>query len=240
MLLLSITLTITAVLLYVLSPSLLLYSAPPWPVYVLLLGALVAAFLSGRRTRMLVVAVTVVLGVAVFYPHSVKTRTSTAELAIVVGDTFPAVTLPTSNGTVFSSVALRGRSAALYLFYRGDWCPFCRTELAAINEYYGAIRDAGVELYAGSVDPPEVSQRLRERLGVPFTFLADPHGELLDALGIRHRAGRDGQDIAYPAEILVDSDGIVRWTFRADSYRQRADPDHVLAASAALPPSIPP
>jgi len=75
---------------------------------------------------------------------------------------------------------------------------------------------------------------LRERLGVPFTFLADTDGSLLDVLGIRHRGGHAGEDIAYPAQILVDRDGIVRWTFRADSYRQRAHPDEILEAIAAL------
>ncbi|MFO7476897.1 MAG: redoxin family protein, partial [Methyloceanibacter sp.] len=81
---------------------------------------------------------------------------------------------------------------------------------------------------------PDTSERLRQRLAVPFTFLSDEHGELLDALGIRHRGGHEGNDIAYPAQVLVDKDGTVRWTFRADSYRQRAHPDDILSAIDAM------
>ena len=88
-----------------------------------------------------------------------------------------------------------------------------------------------------SVDPPETSRRLRERLRTRFTFLSDADGVLLDALGIRHRNAHQGRDIAFPTALLVDADGIVRWTFQADTYRQRARPQEVFAAIEALPPS---
>ncbi len=86
-----------------------------------------------------------------------------------------------------------------------------------------------------SVDPPEVSKRLRKRLNSRFTFLSDPEGVLLDALSIRHREARDdGGDIAYPTAVLVDAAGIVRWTFQSDTYRERARPEDIFAAIAAL------
>jgi peroxiredoxin len=86
-----------------------------------------------------------------------------------------------------------------------------------------------------SVDPPAASRRLKERLESRFTFLADPQGVLLDGLGIRHRGGRnDGVDIAYPTAVLVDADGVVRWIFQSDSYRERARADEIFAAIAEL------
>lgn len=87
-----------------------------------------------------------------------------------------------------------------------------------------------------SVDPPAASRRLRDHLGVHFTFLADQEGVLLDGLGIRHRRGRnDGVDIAYPTAVLVDGGGVVRWTFRSDTYRERARSEEIFAAIEALP-----
>jgi peroxiredoxin len=86
-----------------------------------------------------------------------------------------------------------------------------------------------------SVDPPASSRRLKQRLESRFTFLADPQGVLLDGLGIRHRGGRnDGVDIAYPTALLVDGDGVVRWIFQSDSYRERARADEIFAAIAEL------
>ena len=58
-------------------------------------------------------------------------------------------------------------------------------ELGQLQEYYERIRALGVELFAVSVDPPEASasQALRRRLGLDFTFLCDPNGEVLDQHG---------------------------------------------------------
>lgn len=81
-----------------------------------------------------------------------------------------------------------------------------------------------------SVDPPEVSARLKQRLEADFSFLSDPDGGLLDALGIRHRTGGERGDIAFPTAILVDERGVVRWTFQSDTYRERAHPDEIFRA----------
>lgn len=89
-------------------------------------------------------------------------------------------------------------------------------------------------LYAVSVDPPEISKALKERLESNFIFLCDSEGTLLDALGIRHRNGQPGRDIAFPAAILVDSKGIVRWTYESETYRQRARPDDIFRAIERL------
>jgi peroxiredoxin len=101
--------------------------------------------------------------------------------------------------------------------------------------YYGQIQQQGVQLFAVSVDPPEASEALRRHLKCDFTFLTDPNGEVLDRLNIRHRGGHEGRDIAYPAQILVDQNGIVRWTYQSDDLRVRARPEQIFAAIAALP-----
>jgi peroxiredoxin len=102
--------------------------------------------------------------------------------------------------------------------------------------YYDRIQERGAQLFAVSVDPPQASEALRQRLDVDFTFLSDADGRLLDLLNIRHGGGRnDGEDIAYPAQVLVDRDGIVRWTYESTNFRVRARPEEVFAALAESP-----
>ena len=92
-----------------------------------------------------------------------------------------------------------------------------------------------MDLFAVSVDPPAVSRRLQDRLHSRFTFLADPEGKLLDAVGIRHRGGRnDGLDIAYPTAVLVDAAGVVRWIFQSGTYRERARAEQIFGAIEEL------
>ncbi len=87
-----------------------------------------------------------------------------------------------------------------------------------------------MELFAVSVDPPETSKGLKQRLNSSFTFLCDSDAVLIDALNIRHRDSPGHGDIAFPTAVLVDSKGIVRWTYESETYRQRARPEEVFRA----------
>jgi peroxiredoxin len=114
------------------------------------------------------------------------------------------------------------------------------TELGELRKSYDKIAARGVEVVAVSVDPPEVSERLRRRLGLEIRFLSDPDATLMDPLHIRHRGGRPGflspaegaagADIFLPTTFLLDGDGVIRWIYRPDTYRVRASPREVLAA----------
>jgi peroxiredoxin len=47
-------------------------------------------------------------------------------------------------------------------------------------------------------------------------------------------AGIEGQDIARPAEFLVDSSGIVRWVNLTENYWVRARPEQMLDVARTL------
>jgi peroxiredoxin len=85
------------------------------------------------------------------------------------------------------------------------------------------------------VDPPEVSRDLREQAGYTFTFLSDPKAEVIRRYDLVHAgAGINGQDIARPAEFLLDSSGTVRWVNLTENYWVRARPEQVLEAAKTL------
>ena len=95
--------------------------------------------------------------------------------------------------------------------------------------------EVGIRPVAISVDPPEVSRDLCEKAGYTFTFLSDPKAEAIRRYDLVHAgAGEDGQDIARPAEFLVDSTGTVRWVNLTENYWVRARPEQVLEAAKTL------
>ena len=68
-----------------------------------------------------------------------------------------------------------------------------------------------------------------------FTFLSDPKAEVIRRYDLLHAgAGVNGQDIARPAEFLVDSSGVIRWTNLTDDYRVRARPDQLIEQAGEL------
>ena len=86
-----------------------------------------------------------------------------------------------------------------------------------------------------SVDTPEMSRELCRKAGYTYTFLSDPKAEVIRRYDLLHSgAGANGQDIARPAEFLLDSAGVVRWINLTKDYRVRARPDQIIEAAKAL------
>jgi peroxiredoxin len=84
------------------------------------------------------------------------------------------------------------------------------------------------------VDPVATNAELARTAGLEFPILSDPDLRTIDAYGLRHVAGHDGHDIALSASVLIDADGMVRWTSVTRNVRLRPSPGEVLAAIDVL------
>ena len=86
-----------------------------------------------------------------------------------------------------------------------------------------------------SVDSPEDSRKLVQEAGYTFPFLSDPKAEAARRYDLVHAgAGIEGQDVARPAEFLVDSTGTVRWVNLTENYMVRARPEQILEAANSI------
>ena len=98
-------------------------------------------------------------------------------------------------------------------------------------------------MVAISVDPPEISEKLRRKLDLPMTIVSDVNGTLMDPLRIRHDGGmpldliagevakvNPSRDLFLATNFLLDEDGVIRWIYRPDTYRMRASFDELIAA----------
>jgi peroxiredoxin len=95
--------------------------------------------------------------------------------------------------------------------------------------------EAGIRPVAISVDTPEESRDLSQQAGYTFMFLSDPKADAIRRYDVLHAgAGIEGQDIARPAEFLVDSSGVVRWVNLTENYWIRARPEEILEAAKTL------
>ncbi len=97
------------------------------------------------------------------------------------------------------------------------------------------FEEVGIRPVAISVDTPEVSRDLSQKAGYTFTFLSDPKADVIRRYDLLHAgAGIKGQDIARPAEFLVDSSGTVRWVNLTENYWVRARPEQILEVAKTL------
>ena len=87
-----------------------------------------------------------------------------------------------------------------------------------------------------SVDKPEESLDLARKAGYTFTFLSDGSAEVIRRYDLLHpKGGANGQDIARPAEFLLDSSGVIRWVNLTEDLRVRARPEQIIEEAKRLP-----
>lgn len=104
------------------------------------------------------------------------------------------------------------------------------------------MKDENIKLYALSVDPPDASTKLAEKIAsdgkgnVGFSLLSDPDHKTIDAYGLRDPAykGQDVDGIPHPAVYIINKDGKVSWARIESDYRKRPTNAELRAALNTL------
>ena len=103
-------------------------------------------------------------------------------------------------------------------------------------------KDENVRLYAISVDGPDVTRSLAEKIAsdgkgkIGFPLLSDPDHKVIDAYGLTDPAykGQNIDGIPHPAVYIIDKNGKVTWAKIESDYRKRPTNDELRTALDAL------
>ena len=204
------------------------------------LGVILAVLGLVARGSIATTIVTVVSGLAWF----VLTRRELAlkgsdRLKVRPGDRLPGFKLLTTDRRDVTDQDLVANAPALLVLYRGWWCPSHKAQLDEIVDAHQRLSDAGLTVYAGSVDSPEESQAVQDRVGNKITILCDVPDSLLDEIGVRDERGATWYDrlifgakqqaISMPAAMVVGKGGLIVYARRSTRVDDRPAPEQILA-----------
>jgi peroxiredoxin len=129
----------------------------------------------------------------------------------------PDFTLPDQDGNEVSLSDFAGSKLVL-AFYPLDFSPGCSHQLGVYQEVLGEIESRGASLVGVSVDSAFCHSAFREHLGLTMPLLADfhPKGEMSSAYG----AYREDRGANNRSLVLVDEDGVVRWSHASPSTKE--------------------
>ena len=146
-----------------------------------------------------------------------------------VGSVAPDFTLPSTSGSEVTLSGLRGKNVLL-AFFPLAFTGTCTAELCAFTEDHGAFRDAGAELLPISVDSIPTLREFKAKERISVDLLSDFKREVSRRYGTlledRFHSNR--------AYVLIDRDGIVRWTFAEEATRNRRENAELLERIRAL------
>jgi peroxiredoxin len=153
---------------------------------------------------------------------------------LAVGTPAPAIALPDTTGATWSlETALARSQKVVVVFYRGEWCLFCRSQLGELQAASEDFAAQGAELVAVSVDSPALSAKLVAGLGLRYPVLSDVGRESIRAYGVDDAENQ----LAWPAIVAVQrtsSGPQIAWVWTADKQRERIPATEVVAALEAL------
>ncbi|HEU4474790.1 MAG TPA: redoxin domain-containing protein [Gemmatimonadales bacterium] len=155
--------------------------------------------------------------------------TATATGLPAVGSAAPDFTLPSTSGSDVTLSKLRGRNV-LIAFFPLAFTRVCTTEMGSFSEDYGAFADANTEVLPISVDSIPTLREFKAKENISVDLLSDFKREVSRRYGTlledRFHSNR--------AYILIDRDGIVRWTFAEESTGNRRENAELLERIRAL------
>jgi thiol-disulfide isomerase/thioredoxin len=123
----------------------------------------------------------------------------TSVYAIEEGKLAPVFTAKLLDGKTFSTESAKGE--VVIVNFWATWCPPCRQEMPAFENYYQKYKNQGVRVVAVSLDEPSELAKVREVMR-EFSFDAALEGES------QHKGY--GRIWRLPLTFVIDRKGILR------------------------------
>lgn len=151
-----------------------------------------------------------------------------------VGQKLPDFVALDESGNSVSSSELIGAPAVI-LFIRGNWCPFCNKQVEGLTQHYKDIVELGAKLIFITPKPLDTTRRVADFFKVDFDFWLDDSLHITKDLGLLHPKGvpdnyrkEFGEDTVWPTSVLVDAEGIIRYSHLSNFIIDRPNPQALL------------
>ncbi len=176
---------------------------------------------------------------------------ATADPILKVGDTIENFTIPTPlspDGVESVDLsALLAEGPVVLTFFRGSWCPYCRTELSDIQDRLDDFSELGATVLAVSPEIDEKGIEMGKELDLGFYIGHDENNELARSLGLTFKLdaktikkyreyginvpdanGTRKWELPVPATYVIDTGSTIKFVFDDENYSKRANYKKVL------------
>lgn len=170
-----------------------------------------------------------------------------------VGEQLPEFNLPDENGQLVSLSSLLSTGTAVVSFNRGHWCPYCKLELRSLAAIHDEIRGLGACIVSIMPDTATFTDGYAKQNRLPFPILSDIDlgyslslglvfwvgdaiQRLYQSLGVNleRYQGNGAHFLPMGAKFIVGQDGLVKARQVNIEFRERMEPEAVLAALREL------
>ena len=125
---------------------------------------------------------------------------------------------------------------AVWIFYRGNWCPFCMAQVEEMVNHYKEISEMGADVIFIGSQSGEKNSALSNKFNIQAKFLTDRNHTYAKGIGLLDEGGLPlglevlgfEKDVYRPAVLVTDEKGVIRYLDITDNYRIRSEPQEFL------------
>jgi len=149
-----------------------------------------------------------------------------------IGTFLPNLEFEDSEKNKVMTSSFKG-NPAIFLFYRGNWCPLCMAQIKEISDQYRELKKRNVSVIFISPQPHTYIKKLANKFSLEFTFLRDVNNNSSRRLNIVSKNGIPfgfqvlgyNNDTVMPTVIITDRNGKIIFADQTDNYRVRPEPE---------------
>ncbi len=177
----------------------------------------------------------------------------TAVSPVLIGAPVVDVVLRDDQGEATSLLHVIADKPTVLVFYRGGWCPFCNLQLGQLQGIEKDFLAMGVQLIAITPDPPGALRGVTKKHNLQYKLLSDSDMAAAEAFGVAYKLdddvigrykkydifmqntrGEPRYQLPVPAIFLVNSDGIIEFTYVNPDHKIRIQPELLLTAARLM------
>ncbi|MCF6347948.1 MAG: AhpC/TSA family protein [Flavobacteriaceae bacterium] len=160
-----------------------------------------------------------------------------------VGEKAPLISGVDQFGKVINSTEILKEKKILVVFYRGNWCPYCRKHLASLQENLEDLQNKGLSVIVVTPEKVEKTIAAGKKLDATFSIVHDVDNKIMNDykvafdvndqnvtgyFGFTQRKiteynAENNNTLPVPATYLIDIDGKIVYVHYDPDHHERSD-----------------
>ncbi len=166
-----------------------------------------------------------------------------------VGEIAPSIFAKDQNGKIIDSKKILKNKKILLVFYRGNWCPYCRRHLASLQENLNELHKKNVFVMVVTPEKLEKNLETQNKLKTEFSIIHDANNKIMTAYKVAYKVNKSTVTSFYnrvqkniakyndahndvlpvPATYLIDKNGKIIYVQYNTNHKIRSDIKDVIA-----------
>jgi peroxiredoxin len=166
-----------------------------------------------------------------------------------VGEEAPLITGVDQFNKVINSTEILKENKILLLFYRGNWCPYCRKHLKSLQENLEELTKMGYYVIVVSPEKPAKTEETSDKIKATFSIIHDVDNIFMKAYKVAFEVNKenvknyydytrnkvekynqeDNNILPVPATYIIGKDGKIAFVHYDPDYTNRKDLKEILS-----------